>query len=699
VFIRTPIFIALKHLPAESRNCGGRKTTILSARASKQESISFRHASLGVEIFRVLQPTLSLNRSKAFVRRRTAHIVAVAAVITAGAFSQTQSATPESSATDIIRFLNQTIVWHRQTAAQQHLVSEPNDVLFFNDDRRMADQIVQDSFDFARMRAQALPAETSTAATPTTQRQRIAQRAAQAEERVKEKQKEQDGLRQQMAKASGKKRLALQAAIAEGESEIALYQAQLVALHNVLQAIGRNEGGSAAAGNLTEQIEELARTVPFVEKTKETKAPNTAATARAEPTSSPTLPAVEHQTAPSGLFALITDMFAQRRKMQALNDQSRAADSLAQESKDVRSPLVSQVRALIQKGDQMASQPNPTDPATLAQQKNDLDEMTTQYKELSSALLPLGKQSMLLEQYKRSVSGWRDVVQDRFRSDIKNLALRLTGLGLVLGIVLGVAEVWRRATFRYVTDAHRRYQFLLLRRILLWALVATIVAFAFSSELGALTTFAGLLTAGVAFALQSVLLSVVGYFMLIGKYGMRAGDRVQIAGVTGDVVDIGLVRLHLMEVTGGTSPQPTGRIVAFPNSVVFQATSGLFKPIPGTNFLWHEITVTLAPETNYRQVEQRMLDAVNKVYAEYREKLEMQRHRMELSLRSIRIGSFAPESRLRLAPTGLEVAIRYPVELNNAAEIDDHVTREILEAVSHEPKLQVLGAQIEPKTA
>jgi hypothetical protein len=94
-----------------------------------------------------------------------------------------------------------------------------------------------------------------------------------------------------------------------------------------------------------------------------------------------------------------------------------------------------------------------------------------------------------------------------------------------------------------------------------------------------------------------------------------------------------------------------------------------------------------------------MLDAVNKVYAEYRERLELQRRRMELSLNSVHIGSFAPESRLRLTPSGLEVAIRYPVELNNAAEIDDHVTRELLEAVGDEPKLRVLGAQIEPKSA
>jgi len=188
-------------------------------------------------------------------------------------------------------------------------------------------------------------------------------------------------------------------------------------------------------------------------------------------------------------------------------------------------------------------------------------------------------------------------------------------------------------------------------------------------------------------ALQNVILSIAGYFFLIGKYGVRVGDRVNINGVTGDVVDIGLVRLQLMEMTNGPAPLPTGRVVAFSNAVVFQAGSGMFKQIPGTNFLWHEITLTLDPKTNYRQVEQRMMEAVNKVFAEYRDKMELQRRNVERSLNST-LAAFAPESRLHLTQTSLEVVIRYPVELANAGDIDNRVTRAILEALELDPNLR-----------
>jgi small-conductance mechanosensitive channel len=158
---------------------------------------------------------------------------------------------------------------------------------------------------------------------------------------------------------------------------------------------------------------------------------------------------------------------------------------------------------------------------------------------------------------------WQGTIQGRYTAEWRSLLLRLVLLGAVLAVIFAVADFWRRTIFRYVHDARRRYQFLLLRRMVLWVLIALTTAFAFASELGSVATFAGLLTAGVAVALQNVILSVVGYFFLIGRFGIRVGDRVQIAGVTGEVVDIGLVRLHLMELGGGGAETPTGRVVAF----------------------------------------------------------------------------------------------------------------------------------------
>jgi hypothetical protein len=129
----------------------------------------------------------------------------------------------------------------------------------------------------------------------------------------------------------------------------------------------------------------------------------------------------------------------------------------------------------------------------------------------------------------------------------------------------------------------------------------------------------------------------------------------------------------------------------FSNAVVFQPNAGLFKQIPGTNFVWHEITLTLAPESDYHNVEKRLMVAVESVYNEYKSDMENQRARMAQTLSPLTVRDLQPESRVRLTQSGLEVVIRYPVELNNAASIDDRMARALLDAISKQPRLRMVG--------
>lgn len=608
-----------------------------------------------------------------------------------GTSGRAQTATPVvDHGEDIIPFLNQTLVWYRQVVAQQ-AASEPSDLIFLNDSRRIADQAVRLSFDFARARAQALAAQGNLAPAPSqnlsassTQYQRFAELAAKADQQVKQSKSELDGLRTQLETAPPAKRAALQARMSETQSELDLHQARRDVMRSMLQVSGNSAQGS---GNLLSQIEELARAVPAAS----TAVNETAADAGNSLPSSQSLTALGRGT-PSGIVALTADLFNVRRKIQAIDGNLLLTSELMKSARAMRAPLVARIRELTQKGDQISAEPSEQAAAALAQQRKDLEVLTTQYKQIAASVVPLGRQAILLDVYQHEAANWRTALQDRYRTEIKSLILRLIGLALMLGMVFGISELWRKATFRYVTDTRRRYQFLVIRRIVLWVVVAIIVALALASELGSITTFAGLLTAGIAVALQNVILSIAGYFFLVGKYGVRVGDRVQIGDVTGDVVDIGLVRLHLMEVTHGIAPRPTGRVVVFSNAVVFQAGVGMFKQIPGTNFLWHEVTLTLGHESDYRSVEQRMMDAVNKVYAEYKDKMETQRRNVERSLTSVSIAELVPEGRLRLTPSGLEILIRYPVETTSAAAMDDRITRELLDAIERDPKLRLLDS-------
>jgi len=628
------------------------------------------------------KPALDFLRQTIWIsRKRTLLLLLLISLSGPGVLpAQDASGQPPAlpSPQDVLSFVNQSIGWYRHIATEQQIATEPEDIVFLDDDRQLANQIVRLSFDFALAYASnpnLAPAPDNKQAATQDRYQSFLQLSNAADQRVKQSQVELDDLHRQLETAPARKRKQIESQISETQSEMDLAAARRDTLRNMLQFVS---GAGLTGSNLRAQLEELQRIVPPAnDKGAQTSNGTTVTQRRAEA---------------NGILGLITDLISISKKVGTIDQTIQLTNNLQQSSKQIRSPFSNRLKELVKNGNDIAQQPDSTDPTVLAQQKQQLDSMTAQFKQNAALLTPLSKQSILFDLYKRNLGNWRDAVKASYTTVLRNLLVRLGILAFILAVVVGMSEVWRRTIYRYVHDVRRRYQFLLLRRIVMWFLIAIVIAFAFASELGSLATFAGLMTAGIAVALQNVILSVAGYFYLIGKYGVRVGDRVQISGVTGEVVDIGLVRLHLMELaTTGTDAQPTGRVVVFSNSVVFQPTAGLYKQIPGTNFVWHQISLTLAPEGNYREIETRLLNAVESVFQEYKEALENQRRRMQHSLSIVSDFSLSPQSRFHLTQAGLEVVIRYPLELDKAAEIDDKIIRAVLEAIERSPKLRLVG--------
>lgn len=610
---------------------------------------------------------------------------------------------PSSSlpgAQDVIAFLNQSIDWHRQIVVEEQVATDPSDVLFVNDNRQTARQVLQLSFDFARADAQLLAgqgaSENQNETSGTGKYQSLIRAAQSADKEVQDTKAELNADKSKLQTARAADRQRLQAEIDELQSELDLAQTRSKTLHDIVQFVS---GASGTGGNLSAQIDQLQRSVPELEtdNAKSAGTQSTSSTTTAETAPHP----VKNRAQPSGILNLAEDLFSLKNQIDTLDQRTLATDQLAQASQKLRAPLLAGLTALAQRGEEAARQADVSGAAQLEQLKAQLDALTANFKQLSSVVLPLSKQSVLFDLYKVNLARWRSVVKNEYSADLRRILIRILIFGIVLAVVIALSHVWRRAVFRYVHDPRRRYQFLLLRRIILWFAVGITIAFALASEIGSIATFAGLITAGIAVALQNVILAIAGYFFLIGKYGVRVGDRVQISGVTGDVIDIGLIRLHLMEIGGSeTDRQPTGRIVVFSNSVVFQPSASFYRQIPGTNFVWHEVSLTLAPESDYALAEKRVVGAVEKVYADYREEIEAQYREMERTL-NVAVTVPKPRSRLRLTQTGLEVVIRYPVQLEKATEIDDRITRELLLSLEQTPKLKLVGTgtpNIQPVT-
>ena len=483
-------------------------------------------------------------------------------------------------------------------------------------------------------------------------------------------------LQAQLAKAPARQRTAIVSQIQDLQSELDLNQARL----DALKALTEFESGSAAPdqnSGLPAQIDELERSIADSSKKTTTLPVDAALVTRSERT---------------GILGFITDLFALSNKLDALEENIALAKALAARADGVRKSILASITSLNERGDALARGAGGADVAALQDRKKSFEKLLETHKLASAAALPLSKQIVLLGVYVNNVQRWHDAVEQRWNKEFRSLIIRLIVLGASLLLIFLGSLVWKWLTDRYVTDIRRRGQVMAARRLVLGLLIVIVLMFNFSDELGSAATVVGFAAAGIAVALQNVILSIAGYFFLIGRFGIKAGDRVQIGGVTGDVIDIGLVKLSLMELDGtGTHREPTGRVAVFSNAIVFQPSGNFFKQAPGTSFIWNEVRLTLAPDVDYRLAEKRILDAVDEVFARYRDRVMRDYRHLERDL-NVMLETPKPQSRLHLSKNGLEIVIRYPAETYSAPQITDEISRRVLDAINREPSLR-LAAQ------
>jgi hypothetical protein len=140
--------------------------------------------------------------------------------------------------------------------------------------------------------------------------------------------------------------------------------------------------------------------------------------------------------------------------------------------------------------------------------------------------------------------------------------------------------------------------------------------------------------------------------------------------------------MHLMELNQQGPLGPTGRVVAFANLIVFQASGGLFKQIPGVNLSWHETTLTLPAVSDYAALKDKLLAAIRAVLNQYSEEIVRQTKEIERTTASTSVNDATPQVQMHLSNGKMEALIRYPVHLQHAAEIDERVAQAVLKVIA-----------------
>ncbi len=271
-----------------------------------------------------------------------------------------------------------------------------------------------------------------------------------------------------------------------------------------------------------------------------------------------------------------------------------------------------------------------------------------------------------------------------FDNQLRNLLFDPTVAKIVtvlVGITLIAAAVrlGNRALSRHIKDGDARYR---VRKLVSFAgyLVAFLyLTIVFRAQLGGLTVAFGVAGAGIAFALQEVIASVAGWAAVVLGNFFRIGDRVQLGGIKGDVIDIGILRTTVMECGNWVDGDLyNGRIVRIANSFVFKEP--VFNYSGDFPFLWDEIKVPVRYGSDQRLARSLISDVVGAVVGNY---TEVAREAWRAMVQKYRIEDARVDPIVTLVANDnwMEFTARYVVEYKKRRTTKDEIFTALVERV------------------
>ncbi|GAB4472571.1 MAG: mechanosensitive ion channel [Anaerolineales bacterium] len=202
----------------------------------------------------------------------------------------------------------------------------------------------------------------------------------------------------------------------------------------------------------------------------------------------------------------------------------------------------------------------------------------------------------------------------------------------------------------------------------------------FSNQLSNITVALGVAGAGIAFALQEVIVSVAGWIALSFGQFYTVGDRVQLGGIKGDVIDIGVLRTTIMEVGEWVNgDQYNGRIVRIANSFVFKEP--VYNYSADFPFVWDEIVIPIKYGSDHHLARQIILNAANEVVGDYVQQAKNYWNSMTLKY-AVENAIVEPLVFLVANDNWLEFTLRYVVEYGKRRGTKDMLFTRIIELIS-----------------
>src|SRR5277367_5628350 len=536
------------------------------------------------------------------------------------------------------------------------------------DEKRFADQALRVSdneVDFAF--EDALRDAANHPVPPTPETRELYARVAQAEADVQADQGHLNQLKKQLGAVSGAKQDSVQ-------EQVDLSQAQL--------ELDQDELDDAREDLARSGADPLSRIQRQLKRHKETEHGTDA-----KPSSAP---AMVPETAPAAtnLYAQFIRWRAMRGRatpLQQARDESVQAEAVLSHSHDSLEKQVTAEKA----GKRATPQPAEGSPASNPSKASSnslgttpaaitsLRHLSDDQKDLSD----LDKRIQDEQELGTNYGNWIALVQSQQRAALHGMIQSALWILLVILLIYLADRFIDHVLTQRVAEGTRLHTLRVVIRSCVQGVGALLVLLVIFGAPSQMPTVLGLAGAGLTVAMKDFIVAFFGWFVLMGKNGLRVGDWVEINGVAGEVVEINLLRTVLLETGNWTETgHPTGRKVAFVNNYAIEGH--FFNFTTSGQWMWDELQITVPPN----QDPYPLLDAIQKTVAKETEtsaRAAEEEWKNTASNYKVSSVSAAPTVNLRPTSAGVEIHVRYIARAQERSAIRTRLNQALVELLHH----------------
>jgi small-conductance mechanosensitive channel len=270
------------------------------------------------------------------------------------------------------------------------------------------------------------------------------------------------------------------------------------------------------------------------------------------------------------------------------------------------------------------------------------------------------------------------------------LAQRLIFIGVGIFIILIIAQLIKKGLNKTVKNNDNKYKARKAVSLISYIFMVALILFVYSDKLGNVGVALGVAGAGIAFALQELIITLAGWLNIVMSGTVSIGQRVKIGDIKGDIIDIGVMRTTIMEVGEWIDGDLyNGCIVSVANSFVFKENVHNYSA--EYPFLWDELTIPIRTESDYKKAKEVFTNVLNSICGDYATKSQSQWKELSNKYK-VEDAQVQPMVTLKFDQSWITFTLRYIVDYKKRRGTKDLIFTTVLDEIAKYDDIIMIAA-------